>query len=1219
MATPPSASPRVRDLLDLPDQVRKGDFVLKLTEGVDDPEKTAGDFVATPPLVDAFDRALGLVGSALRDGKSQAAYLHGSFGSGKSHFMAVLSLMLSAHEAPWKKPELHPLREKHGFVGQRKLLQLRFHMIGKDSIESAIFKGYLDFVRQQHPEARVPAVFADEALFENAAAMLAELGEEAFFAPMNEGLAVDDGWGDIGAGSRWTAERFHDATRSAEPGVRAELFSALTKTRFTAYLQQSAFIDLDAGLGVLARHAAELGYDGMVLFLDELILWLAHRASEVSWMHNEVQKMVKLVEAQESHREIPIVSFIARQRNLADMVGEEYAGDESARLHESLEHWEGRFDSIKLEDRNLPAVVEKRVVRPKDAAARAQLDAAFETLRRGAGDSWDTMLSALDGAAFRQLYPFSPALVDALVALSNSLQRSRTAIRLLNELLVDHIDDLAVGEVVRVGDLFDVLAGGEDAADGVMKSRFESAKRLYEQDLLPVIRTTHQTGTPERCQRLRPDHRIAIGCSNCPERACRRDNRLLKTLLISALVPNVDVLKDLTVSRLVQLNHGSLKVPIPGTEASVATKLLQDWAAQVGQIQLGQQGDPRVNIRLEGVPLGPILEQARDKDSQGARQRVVRELLFSAMGMDASAESGVDQKVEWRGTKRVGHVRFGNVRKMSDAQLACDDAHDWRLVVDYPFDDAGFGPNDDLAKLDAYMEQGAGTWTLVWLPSFFAKPMNDLLGEVVVLEHILESRESKKKYLGSLSAEDRARAELDLENLYNAKRARLFQSLEQAYGLRADKDADLDSGRRVDEHLRVLKPGAKVRMSLAPNLAEALSSFVPALLERRYPRHPYLEGSLSARRLDLLVERFGHIVNADDKRIPADRALVGDMKGTLVELGLVRTTENAVHLVEDKTLQRLEQRRAQLGEDRPTVAQVRHFIDEGGQMGLPLEVQDLVVRCYARWSARTLVMGGRAFEPGKGPLPGDVELEKPELPSQTAWNQALGLAGAVFGITFAGKGLHGDNLKRLQTQLDARVSSLSGACEQVPELLGQRLAALGVSGEVPRMETAESARALLRLLSSKNAVLQVESLSGFTPKTSSKALAAHLVSAADVCALLQNQLVFGVFEQLREREGELRGAAELVEDVRKCLRQDELNERAAAKIRALAEQGQRLLNPPVLGTHVAHREPVQAKGKAAALRALREAVARLEAQMADLDDDGLELRGTLELRVPDES
>ena len=62
----------VRDLFDLPEQVRKGDFVLKLAEGVAHPKETAATYVATPALVDSLDRAIKLVGSALRDGRSQA-------------------------------------------------------------------------------------------------------------------------------------------------------------------------------------------------------------------------------------------------------------------------------------------------------------------------------------------------------------------------------------------------------------------------------------------------------------------------------------------------------------------------------------------------------------------------------------------------------------------------------------------------------------------------------------------------------------------------------------------------------------------------------------------------------------------------------------------------------------------------------------------------------------------------------------------------------------------------------------------------------------------------------------------------------------------------------------------------------------------------------------------------------------------------------------------
>lgn len=79
----------IKDLLDLPEQVSRGDFVLRLTEGVTRPDETLRDYVATQQLVGCFDTAMGLIKSALEQRSSKAAYLHGSFGSGKSHFMAV--------------------------------------------------------------------------------------------------------------------------------------------------------------------------------------------------------------------------------------------------------------------------------------------------------------------------------------------------------------------------------------------------------------------------------------------------------------------------------------------------------------------------------------------------------------------------------------------------------------------------------------------------------------------------------------------------------------------------------------------------------------------------------------------------------------------------------------------------------------------------------------------------------------------------------------------------------------------------------------------------------------------------------------------------------------------------------------------------------------------------------------------------------------------------
>lgn len=1059
--------------------------------------------------------------------------------------------------------------------------------------------------------------------------MLDELGDVAFFAPMNAGAAPTAGWGTLpGAGAAWDRARFEQAASSTDPKEREKLFSALVKTRFTAYAQESrAFVDVDTGLAIMARHAAELGYAGVVLFLDELILWLSHRASESAWLHNEVQKMVKLVEAQESRRAIPIISFIARQRNLAEMVGEQYAGAEIARLHDSLKHWEGRYNVIALEDRNLPAIVERRVLKKKSPEAEKSLNEAFERLKRAAGASWQTMLGQEDAEGFRKLYPFSPALVEALVALSNSLQRERTAIKLLMELLVEHIEDLELGQVVGVGDLFDVLSGGEDAADGVMKARFEAAKQLYRYQFLPLIQEANRTTTEEACQRQRPGHPARIGCSNCPQKSCRSDNRLIKTLLIAALVPEVSALKNMTASRLVQLNHGSLKTPIPGTEASIAAGKLRQWGSTVGQLHVGSQADPTVRVQLEGVDLAPILEQAREHDTAGARQRVVRDLLFEAMGIDKVADWGRDLTVPWRNTKRLGHLRFANVRRLGAEALKCPDGHDFRVIIDYPFDDPGHGPNEDLETLDRFMDEELGSYTLVWLPSFFSGTINKLLGELVILEHIFEGKETQRRYVAHLSVENQGRAIVDLENLRNQKRARLMQVLEEAYGLAKEREGDLDPSASIDNHLHLLKPGVQIRRDLAANLSDALDSYVSALLEARYPRHPNFTKPLTPQRLARLSEKFGEIIDADDKRIAADRDLVDEMRGTLMELGLVRVTENAVHLIEDRTLQELERKRQQKESQEPTVGELRRWIDETGKMGLQPEASDLVVRCYARWATRTLVRYGKPFEAKAGqPLADDVVLEKPDLPGHAEWSKALTLAGAAFGVAIGGKALHADNLKRFEVRMAEELAAKAGPAARLPGLLRARMRELGLPEEVDRVRTAVSADQLCSQLQGKRAVEQVRVLASFTPETSAQALGKSIARAADAMKLLDDRLVFGVFGQLGLRRAELSGAEELLARVAETMRQDELHVGLAERLRTLAEEGQRILAPPAppeirpesKPERVLLRRPFRAQGKKAALSEVRAALEELERRI-EVSSEDVTLTGEIVLSASPKS
>ena len=242
--------------------------------------------------------------------------------------------------------------------------------------------GYVEHVTRLHPDAPIPAVYASKAVFDTIARFRDELGDERFFARLNEQAeAADEGWGDLGAG--WTDETYERAANAAADRFRS---SAAVSNVVATFLPghgsllrtQGLYLDIDAGLAVMSQHASALGYDAVVLFLDELVLWLMTRLADQAFVSEEATKVSKLVEAAAADRPAPLVSFVARQRDLRELVGRDIPGAERLSLLDALKWWEERFATITLEDRNLPAIAEHRILAPKSADAKRTIDEAFD-------------------------------------------------------------------------------------------------------------------------------------------------------------------------------------------------------------------------------------------------------------------------------------------------------------------------------------------------------------------------------------------------------------------------------------------------------------------------------------------------------------------------------------------------------------------------------------------------------------------------------------------------------------------------------------------------------------------------------------------------------------------------------------------------------------------------------------------------------------------------
>src|SRR6266508_3907860 len=156
----------LRDLIEIPESVGDADFVVRASEGAD-----LRHYVVTDQLKGNFAEALEMAGHALRPGgRSQAKFLHGSFGSGKSHFMAVLREILQHQpEARAVRNLSEPITAADPWLHGKKILTLTFHMLDAQSVEQAVLEGYLNQIAALHPEAPAPAVHRSDALLAGAA------------------------------------------------------------------------------------------------------------------------------------------------------------------------------------------------------------------------------------------------------------------------------------------------------------------------------------------------------------------------------------------------------------------------------------------------------------------------------------------------------------------------------------------------------------------------------------------------------------------------------------------------------------------------------------------------------------------------------------------------------------------------------------------------------------------------------------------------------------------------------------------------------------------------------------------------------------------------------------------------------------------------------------------------------------------------------------------
>lgn len=1185
----------LKDLITIKPVIRNVDFVEKLSESFDRPDQSIDDYVVTKQLEGAFDAALGLIRDAAVSRTSQAVYLHGSFGSGKTHFMKVLAGILEGNKKARDKPSLQPVISSHdAWIGQRRFLLVPYHLLGAESLDAAILGGYAKLIADRFPKAKPPAVYRDESLLKDAAALRRNIGDEIFITnlavvalaktePVPDSTSSEawKSWGAAATGTAadaWTTASL-DAAFAAHPGdpLRTRLVEDLLQTHFTSFAagmrgSANAYLPLETGLAAMSSHAQSMGFDAIILFLDELVLWLYSHIANPEFVQTEALKITKLVESADAHRPVPIVSFIARQRALTDLIGRSSAGDQVEALENSLKYQSGRTDRvIALEDRNLPQIAQERVLKPKDDAARAVIDAAFANLPKGGG-AWDVLLDSdgttrADAQAFRDLYPFSPAFLNTLVSLSSALQRERTGLKVLLELLSQRRDELTVGQLIPLGDLWDVLADNEvNAFSRQLQREFDDARRFHLERVRPYLLKKYPDVTEENIDSLPHTHDF------------RTADRLVKTLLLAYLAPEASALKQLTAGKLAALNQGAIKAMVRGQETKKVTAILKDLAAQFGELRYDESENPVYRLQITGVDVGALLTAVEGKaDSDGERRRYVKEWLLGELGLRDTGEILLARDHTWRGTRRRVGVVVGNVRNSQD--LADDlfepgPGEDVRIVFDYPFDEEGHSPIEDVQRVRRLRERGKDGPVVCWLPSFVSDEVRLNLKTILGMKYLTAGRDRIEKNTPTWNSNDREAAYNHLHNQLGNLESQIKEIFRQAYGI-ARGSADVLSASPEEGHLHCLDSAFRANPTPGVPLARAFGDLADGLLTHLYPKHPDFdpEGkapALTGPQLKTVLDWVTKASDMPDGRVEVDKTDRPIMRRIANPLKLGEMLDGPF-ILGRHWLDLIDQRAAQAGKadgaDLDT-HDVVAWLRDGDLHGAEKQVLGLVVATYALASNRSWMLNG-----APAPMPpldkvDGFTLKLAPLPSEAEYAAARKRASVVFGIN-SSEARTARTVTALANAVRDRAQAYDDSAAALVRALEQNADVLGLLDSSPRLATARYASELLRtLVTTEAATLLLQRFAASDDTVTDSTLARSLSSAGAVYDALgrANWNILGRLDALAEGSGAYAvQAGRLLERLRDAAALDEFSGPLAIMLDSVDSQATRLMTEAATG------------------------------------------------------
>lgn len=617
----------------------------------------------------------------------------------------------------------------------------------------------------------------------------------------------------------------------------------------------------------------------------------------------------------------------------------------------------------------------------------------------------------------------------------------------MQETLRRRRDDLKLGELIPLGDLWDVIVDGTgEAFTARLRRDAETAKRFHD--------------------RVRAHLLAKYGSAD--DARFVGDDRLIKTLLLAALAPNVPALARLTGERLAALNHGSIKVRL-GSAGALAVKRLRELQGEFGELRSEGDADPVFHLHLSDLDIEPVLDQVSSEDNLGKRRQWVKDQLWEALGIADTQAFVCEREIVWRGTTRTAEFVFGNVcdPHLPDEQFQPQTDGTVRFVFDYPFDADHF-PSDDVRRVEELKQAGKYAPTLVWLPDFLSEQRSNQLGRLLKINYLLE-RDRLEDHTATKSADERVQIRNQLKAQRENLTSQLTAVLHQLYGISKPDPGSVGAELPDGRHVYSLEPAyGAPQLQAGLSFEQNLYALSDGMFAALYPKHPDFDPGLARkpvtlRELKTALEWIGRAMDDGSRRVVVERHQLATVKKIVHPLGLGEVHDGPLNLLNDWRL-KINQKASEAGAgvDLP-VEEIRRWIAELGYTGLDRNISSLIIATYALLDDRTWVFQTAPVPqvPELERISGGYALRAVARPEEDEFATARDRAARIFGVSVPPM-LFARNVTALATRVREKAEQHAAAVAGVRRSLDKHADELGLTGaHAPRVRSMRAAADLL--------------------------------------------------------------------------------------------------------------------------------------------------------------